>query len=87
MKEKKLTIKDRFLEMKYAAERSLRGEKVQSYLSGHKKVKTELEKMVSKYRGDAEIDFELGVISEEIYNYEIKISSLMSKNLENFIIY
>ena len=83
----KKTADQKFREMKYAAERSLRGDKVQTYLSGHKNTKTKLEKMVKKYKDDAEIDYELGVITKDTYDYEIKIHNLMVENLKNFNIY
>lgn len=84
---KEMTTEQRFREMKYAAERSLRGDKLQCYLSGHKNTKTRLEKMVKRYKEDSEIDYELGVISKETYDYEIAIHDLMVENLKNFNIY
>ena len=82
-----MTVKDKFRELKDAAERTIRGDKFQCYLSGHKNTKTMLEKMVAKYKDDTEIDYELGIISEEIHDFEIKIHDLMEENLKNFHVY
>lgn len=78
-----MTAKNMFKELKYAAEKSIRnGENIVPYMSGTTYKKNLIKKMIVKYKSDAILDYELGVINEEIYKYEIEISDKMISNLE-----
>lgn len=79
------TVKEMFKFMKHCAERSLRNNiKIKPHLSGSKNKKTMLTKRIDKYKIDSDIDFELGIISKEIYNYEIQIYNEMKDMLKGY---
>ena len=44
-------------------------------------------KEITRYKNDAEIDYELGVIDFGEYNLEIKAVRLFEKSLANFSVY
>lgn len=54
------------------------------YISGTKNKRTRMYKMAARYREDAEIDFELGVINKDEYDLDIKAVRLFEKMLANF---
>lgn len=57
------------------------------YVSGTKNKKNRMYRMAQRYREDADIDFELGVIKQEEYNIEIKAVQLFERMLANFNVY
>ena len=57
------------------------------YVSGSANKRTRMYNMVKRYREDAEIDFELGIINKEEYDIEIKAVQLFERMLANYKIY
>lgn len=64
-----------------------KGEKVMPWLSGTKNKRTMMYKEASRYEQDANIDYELGVISKEEYEIEIKAVQLLEQALANYSVY
>ena len=62
-------------------------EPVELYLSGSTNKRTRMYKEITRYKNDAEIDYELGVIDLGEYNLEIKAVRLFENSLVNFIVY
>lgn len=57
------------------------------YLSGTVKKRARMYKEANRYREDAQIDYELGVISKKEYEVEIKAVQLLEKALANYSVY
>lgn len=74
-----------FNDCKHRVERGI--ENVVPYVSGSMNKRTRMYKMAKRYREDAEIDFELGVINQEEYNIEIKAVQLFERMLANFKVF
>ena len=62
-------------------------EPVELYLSGSMNKRTRMYKEIIRYAKDAEIDYELGIISIGEYNAEIKAVRLFEQSLANFSVY
>lgn len=74
-----------FNECKHNVKRGI--ENVVPYVSGSMNKRTRMYKMVQRYREDAEIDFELGVINQKEYNIEVKAVQLFERMLANFKVF
>lgn len=74
-----------FSDCKHNAKRGI--ENVVPYVSGSMNKRTRMYKMAQRYREDAEIDFELGVINQEEYSIEVKAVQLFEKMLANFKVF
>ena len=61
--------------------------KVIPWLSGTKRKRTIMYKETSIYEKDAKIDYELGVISKEEYEIEMKSVQLLEQALANYSVY
>lgn len=62
-------------------------ENIMPYLSGTANKRTKMYKEVSRYESDARIDYELGVISKNEYEIEMKTVRLLEKALANYSTY
>ena len=62
-------------------------EPIELYLSGSMNKRSRMYKEITKYKNDAEIDYELGVIDLGEYNLEIKAVRLFENSLANFSVY
>ena len=62
-------------------------EPVELYLSGSMNKRSRMYKEITRYKNDAEIDYELGVIDLGEYNLEIKAVRLFENSLANFRVY
>ena len=62
-------------------------EPVELYLSGSMNKRTRMYKEITRYKNNAEIDYELGVIDLGEYNLEIKAVRLFENSLANFSVY
>ena len=62
-------------------------ESIMPYLSGTAIKRTKMYKEVARYESDANIDYELGIISKSEYEIEIKSVQLMEKALANYSAY
>ena len=60
---------------------------IMPYLSGTQIKKTKMYKEVKRYREDAEIDYELGVIKKDEYETEIEAVRMFEKALANYSIF
>lgn len=74
-----------FNECKHLVKKGL--ENTVPYVSGTLEKKRRMYKNAERYREDAVIDFELGVINQEEYNIEIKAVQLFERMLANYIVY
>lgn len=54
------------------------------YMSGTLNKRTRLYKEAARYEDDAKIDYELGIISKEEYEIEIKSVRIFEQSLANF---
>lgn len=63
----------------YIKQKVRKGEKVIPWLSGTKRKRTMMYKETSRYEKDAKIDYELGVISKEEYEIEMKSVQLLEQ--------
>lgn len=62
-------------------------EDVIPYMSGTCNKRTRMYREAKRYKEDADIDFELGVISKDEYEFEIKAVRLLEKALANYKTY
>ena len=62
-------------------------EDVIPHMSGTCNKRTRMYREVKRYREDADIDFKLGVISKDEYEFEIKAVRLLEKALANYKTY
>ena len=44
------------------------------YMSGTKNKRTMLEKLLKEYKENSDLDFELGVVSKDVHDFEMRIS-------------
>ena len=71
----------------YIKQKVRKGEKVIPWLSGTKRKRTMMYKETSRYEKDAKINYELGVISKEEYEIEMKSVQLLEQALANYSVY
>lgn len=57
------------------------------YMSGTKNKRTMLEKLLAKYKEDSDLDFELGVISKDVHDFEMKSYEIIKKSIANYILF
>ena len=57
------------------------------YMSGTKNKRTMLEKLLKEYKENSDLDFELGVISKDVHDFEMRIYVILKKSIENYILY
>lgn len=62
-------------------------EKILVYLSGTMQKRTKMYKEIYRYESDAKIDFELGIISKEEYEIEMKAIKLLEQSVANFKVF
>ncbi len=84
-----MTIAEVFRQARCEAEKNVRNNELNkiTYMSGSKQKKSKMEKMLKKYKEDSILDCELGVISKDIHEFEMKVAEILEKSLENFIIF
>lgn len=84
-----MTAKEEFRKARCEAESHVKRNELNFivYMSGTKRKKTMLEKNLRKYREDSNLNFELGVISEEIHDFEMKACEILEKSIKNYIIF
>lgn len=84
-----MTIKEIFRQARCEAENNVRNNELNTivYMSGSKQKKSRMEKMLKEYKEDSTLDCELGVISKDIHEFEMKAAEILEKSLENFIIF
>lgn len=64
-----------------------KGVDVIPYVSGTINKRTRMYKIAARYKEDADIDFELGVINKDEYDTEIMAVRLFEKMLANFKVF
>lgn len=71
------------------AEKNVRNNELNTivYMSGTKNKKSKMEKMLKEYVENSTLDCELGVISQDIHEFEMKAAAILEKSLENFVIF
>lgn len=57
------------------------------HIVGTKNKRTRMHKLADRYRNDAIIDFELGVINKEEYETEVKAVRMLKRAIDNMDIY
>lgn len=57
------------------------------YLSGSKKKKTMMLDMLAKFKDDAELDHELGVLTDDEYEREKVVASTIERCISNYNVY
>ena len=57
------------------------------YMSGTKNKRTMLEKLLKEYKENSDLDFELGVVSKDVHDFEMRIYVILKKSIENYILY
>lgn len=57
------------------------------HIVGTKNKRTRMYKLADRYRNDAIIDFELGVINKEEYETEVKAVHMLKRAIDNMDIY
>ena len=57
------------------------------YLSGSQKKKTMMEQMLQKYIEDADLDFELGVLTADEHFAEMEVAKVVENSLKNYVVY
>lgn len=62
-------------------------ENVMPYLSGTLKKRSMMYKETGRYEKDAQIDYELGIITKEEYEFEMKTVRLLEKALANYSVF
>lgn len=84
-----MTIAEVFRQARCEAEKNVRNNELNTivYMSGSKQKKSKMEKMLKKYKEDSELDSELGVISKEIHDFEMKAAAILEKSLENYVLF
>lgn len=84
-----MTIAEVFRKARCEAEKNVRNNELNTivYMSGSKQKKSRMEKMLKEYKEDSALDCELGVISKDIHEFEMKAAEILEKSLENFIIF
>ena len=74
-----------FNDCKHIVEQGI--ENVVPYVSGTMDKRTRMYKIAQRYRKDAAIDFELGIINQEEYKVEVKSVQLFERMLANFKVF
>lgn len=84
-----MTVKEMFNEDRLEAETLVRRNELNSiiYMSGSKIKKNKYEKLLNEYIENSKLDCELGVITEDIHEFEMKAADILKKSVENFIVY
>lgn len=84
-----MTIAEAFKQARCEAEKNVRNNELNTiiYMSGSKQKKSKMEKMLKKYREDSILDRELGVISKEKHDFEMKGAAILEKSLENYVLF
>lgn len=84
-----MTVKEMFNEDRLEAETLVRRNELNSiiYMSGSKIKKNKYEKLLNEYIENSKLDCELGVIAEDIHEFEMKAADILKKSVENFIVY
>lgn len=78
-----MTIKDEFMTMKwYAIKRG-----AASDLSGSKRKQNALRKMVEGFKKTSDVDFQIGIITEEKHDSEMDAYELMKYSVDNMDVY
>ena len=57
------------------------------YLSGTAKKRSMITKIISEFEDDAKFDYELGVISKEAYEIEMKTVQILKNSLANYALF
>lgn len=83
------TIKEMFNETRLEAENLVRYNKIDViiYLSGTVNKRNKYQKMLTEYVENSNVDFELGVISEDIHLFEMKSAQIIKKSIDNFVVF
>lgn len=84
-----MTIKEIFRQARCEAEKNVRNNELNTiiYMSGSKQKKSKMKKMLKEYKEESALDCELGVISRDIHEFEMKAAEILEKSLEKFIIF
>ena len=84
-----MTITEIFRQARCEAEKNVRNNELNTivYMSGSKQKKNKMEKMLKQYKEDSKLDCELGVISKDIHEFEMKAAEILEKSFANFIIF
>lgn len=62
-------------------------ENILVYLSGTMQKRTKMYKEIYRYESDAKIDYELGIISKDEYEIEMKAIRLLEQSVANFKVF
>lgn len=82
-----MTTDEMFKKLKICVVKNIKtSNNVLPYMSGTKHKKTMLEKKIDKYKFDAKLDHELGVIDDSRFDLESQIADEMLKALDFFVI-
>ncbi|VEJ94975.1 Uncharacterised protein [uncultured Blautia sp.] len=84
-----MTVKEMFNKDRLEAEKFVRYNELNTviYMSGSKLKKSKYEKLLDEYVENSKLDCELGVITKEIHEFEMKAADILKKSIENFIVY
>lgn len=84
-----MTVKEMFNKDRLEAEKFVRYNELNTviYMSGSKLKKHKYEKLLDDYVENSKLDCELGVITKEIHEFEMKAAEILKKSLEFFVVY
>ncbi len=84
-----MTVKEVFRKAQREAEDCIKNNELNVivYMSGTKNKRTMLEKLLKEYKEDSDLDFELGVISKDVHDFEMKSYEIIKKSIENYILF